>query len=76
MEKGYRHRVSNEEWVWYHPLGLVFNAKKPEKLRMIWDAYAIVGGITLNTMLVKGPGTYNSPNGPFLIPATPGGSFR
>ncbi|XP_058456808.1 uncharacterized protein LOC131434170 [Malaya genurostris] len=60
--KGYAHRITPEELqsteasrVWYLPLGLVQNPKKPDKLRLIWDAKARVGGVSLNDMLLKGP---------------------
>ncbi|XP_062702166.1 uncharacterized protein LOC134285450 [Aedes albopictus] len=62
QQKGYAHRVSGEEMkqtdlkrVWYLPLGAVVNPKKPEKVRLIWDAAAVVDGISLNAMLLKGP---------------------
>ncbi|XP_055603838.1 uncharacterized protein LOC129752068 [Uranotaenia lowii] len=60
--KGYAHRITEAELrnsdprrVWYLPLGVVVNPKKPGKVRMIWDASATVDGISLNTMLLKGP---------------------
>lgn len=60
--KGYAHRASEEELkaadpkrVWYLPLGAVVNPKKPEKVRLIWDAAAAVNGISLNSLLLKGP---------------------
>ncbi|XP_058448642.1 uncharacterized protein LOC131428613 [Malaya genurostris] len=60
--KGYAHRITPEELqsteasrVWYLPLGLVQNPKKPDKLRLIWGAKARVGGVSLNDMLLKGP---------------------
>ncbi|XP_055614645.1 uncharacterized protein LOC129760976 [Uranotaenia lowii] len=60
--KGYARRATEEELrkcdlrkVWYLPLGIVVNPKKPEKVRMIWDAAATVNGVSLNTMLLKGP---------------------
>ncbi|XP_058814579.1 uncharacterized protein LOC131678438 [Topomyia yanbarensis] len=60
--KGYAHRATTEEIVkfqpertWYLPLGIVLNPKKPGKVRVIWDAAAKVNGISLNTMLMKGP---------------------
>ncbi|XP_055605117.1 uncharacterized protein LOC129753328 [Uranotaenia lowii] len=60
--KGYAHQITEDEKmnsdprrVWYLPLGVVVNPKKPGKVRMIWDASATVDGISLNTMLLKGP---------------------
>ncbi|XP_065078348.1 uncharacterized protein LOC135701466 [Ochlerotatus camptorhynchus] len=60
--KGYAHRASGEELAnfdprrtWFLPLGAVVNPKKPGKVRLIWDASAKVDGISLNTLLLKGP---------------------
>lgn len=60
--KGYAHRITNAELetadprrVWYLPLGVVVNPKKPEKIRLIWDAAAKASGISLNSQLMKGP---------------------
>ena len=60
--KGYAHRASKDELaavdirrVWYLPLGAVINPKKPGKFRMFWDARAAVNGISLNSVLLKGP---------------------
>ncbi|XP_055623138.1 uncharacterized protein LOC129766589 [Toxorhynchites rutilus septentrionalis] len=62
QQKGYTHRANEEEVkavdprrVWYLPLGAVVNPKKPEKVRLIWDDAAVVDGISLNAMLLKGP---------------------
>ncbi|XP_062538870.1 uncharacterized protein LOC134207165 [Armigeres subalbatus] len=61
-QKGYAHRASPEELnsgdlrrVWYLPLGAVTNPRKPGKIRLIWDASAKVDGVSLNSMLLKGP---------------------
>lgn len=61
-EKGYAHRITEDELqttqrskVWYLPLGFVQNPKKPEKVRLIWDAAARVEGVSFNDMLLKGP---------------------
>ncbi|XP_055622783.1 uncharacterized protein LOC129766287 [Toxorhynchites rutilus septentrionalis] len=60
--KGYAHRITPEELqttdsskVWYLPLGVVQNPKKPNKIRLIWDAKARTGGVSFNDMLMKGP---------------------
>ncbi|XP_055604650.1 uncharacterized protein LOC129752888 [Uranotaenia lowii] len=60
--KGYAHQLTETEQMnsdprrtWYLPLGVVMNPKKPEKVRMIWDAAATVNGVSLNSMLLKGP---------------------
>ncbi|XP_062702256.1 uncharacterized protein LOC134285477 [Aedes albopictus] len=60
--KGYAYRATEKELteadpkkVWYLPLGVVTNPRKPGKVRLIWDAAAKVDGISLNTMLLKGP---------------------
>ncbi|XP_058816672.1 uncharacterized protein LOC131679946 [Topomyia yanbarensis] len=62
QKKGYAHKATETELlaadptrVWYLPLGAVINPKKPGKVRVIWDAAAKVNGISLNTMLLKGP---------------------
>ncbi|XP_055623419.1 uncharacterized protein LOC129766842 [Toxorhynchites rutilus septentrionalis] len=62
QQKGYAHRATEAELkrgdpkrVWYLPLGAVMNPRKPGKVRLIWDAAAKVDGISLNTMLLKGP---------------------
>ncbi|XP_062703871.1 uncharacterized protein LOC134286288 [Aedes albopictus] len=60
--KGYAHRASlteltsvDQSRVWYLPLGVVTNPRKPGKVRLIWDAAAKVGGTSLNSQLLKGP---------------------
>lgn len=40
---------------WFLPLGVVLHPKKPNKVRLIWDASATVDGVSLNSMLLKGP---------------------
>ncbi|XP_062708625.1 uncharacterized protein LOC134288285 [Aedes albopictus] len=47
--------TSNQARVWYLPLNVVQNPKKPEKVRLVWDAAAQVRGISLNSMLLPGP---------------------
>ncbi|XP_062716216.1 uncharacterized protein LOC134291880 [Aedes albopictus] len=60
--KQYAHKATQHELsttgadqCWYLPLGIVLNPKKPNKLRMIWDAAAKVDGVSLNSALLKGP---------------------
>ncbi|XP_053699130.1 uncharacterized protein LOC128746106 [Sabethes cyaneus] len=60
--KGYAHKATESELtetplkiVWYLPLNVVVNPRKPEKVRLVWDAAASVGGISLNSELIKGP---------------------
>ncbi|XP_062539236.1 uncharacterized protein LOC134207546 [Armigeres subalbatus] len=62
QEKGYAKPATRGELdeadlkrVWYLPLGAVVNPKKPGKVRLIWDAAATVDGISLNSLLLKGP---------------------
>ncbi|XP_055527103.1 uncharacterized protein LOC129719731 [Wyeomyia smithii] len=45
----------NPERVWYLPLGVVTNPRKPNKIRMVWDAAAKANGVSFNDMLLKGP---------------------
>ncbi|XP_058816184.1 uncharacterized protein LOC131679471 [Topomyia yanbarensis] len=61
-ELGYAHKATTEELgntdhqrVWYLPLGVVCNPRKPNKIRVVWDAAATVNGISLNSKLLKGP---------------------
>ncbi|XP_053692563.1 uncharacterized protein LOC128741013 [Sabethes cyaneus] len=60
--KGYAHKATESELtetppeaVWYLPLNVVVNPRKPEKVRLVWDAAASIGGISLNSELIKGP---------------------
>nr|XP_043069244.1 uncharacterized protein LOC122322057 [Drosophila bipectinata] len=57
--KGYARPVTSEEAeekpYWYLPIFPVLNVNKPGKLRIVWDATAKTEGISLNTMLLKGP---------------------
>ncbi|XP_062533722.1 uncharacterized protein LOC134202737 [Armigeres subalbatus] len=73
QQKGYAHRATKEELangdmrrVWYLPLGAVVNPRKPGKVRMIWDARAAVNGISLNSVLLKGPDQLTSLPGVLL----------
>ncbi|XP_055590276.1 uncharacterized protein LOC129742402 [Uranotaenia lowii] len=67
LAKGYAHKTTPSELssadpakVWYLPLGIVTNPKKPEKLRLIWDASARVQNISFNSMMLKGPDLLSS----------------
>ncbi|XP_038117193.1 uncharacterized protein LOC119769289 [Culex quinquefasciatus] len=61
QNKGYAHKATAEELktpsnaVWYLPLNVVLNPRKPDKTRLIWDAAASVRGVSLNSQLLKGP---------------------
>ncbi|XP_062708877.1 uncharacterized protein LOC134288337 [Aedes albopictus] len=60
--KGYAHKATLVELtsvdtsrIWYLPLGVVTSPKKPEKVRLIWDAAAKVGETSFNSKLLTGP---------------------
>ncbi|XP_055633869.1 uncharacterized protein LOC129774190 [Toxorhynchites rutilus septentrionalis] len=61
IQKGYVRKLSLEELqehrdrIWFLPIFPVFNPNKPNKIRMVWDAAATVRGVSLNTVLMKGP---------------------
>ncbi|XP_055584852.1 uncharacterized protein LOC129737719 [Uranotaenia lowii] len=62
LQKGYAHIATDEELsetnshqTWYLPLNVVLNKKKPDKVRLVWDAAASVKGVSLNSQLLKGP---------------------
>ncbi|XP_055632345.1 uncharacterized protein LOC129772855 [Toxorhynchites rutilus septentrionalis] len=62
QDKKYIHKVTAEELananparVWYLPINVVLNPKKPDKVRLVWDAAAQVQGVSLNSMLLAGP---------------------
>ncbi|XP_055523080.1 uncharacterized protein LOC129717248 [Wyeomyia smithii] len=62
QKKGYAHKITAEEivetpssTVWYLPMNVVINPRKPGKVRLVWDAAASVGGVSLNSALLKGP---------------------
>ncbi|XP_062702895.1 uncharacterized protein LOC134285671 [Aedes albopictus] len=61
VSKGYIRKLSDEEVqagyprVWYLPIFPVVNPNKPGKTRLVWDAAATVHGVSLNTVLLKGP---------------------
>ncbi|XP_055622908.1 uncharacterized protein LOC129766407 [Toxorhynchites rutilus septentrionalis] len=60
--KGYAHKADPEELsnfdprrTWYLPLNVVMNPRKPNKVRLVWDAAAKVQGQSLNSALLAGP---------------------
>ncbi|XP_053690919.1 uncharacterized protein LOC128739459 [Sabethes cyaneus] len=62
QQKGYAHLATVDELakteprkVWYLPLNVVLNPKKPDKVRLVWDAAATVKGVSLNSLLLAGP---------------------
>ncbi|XP_058827701.1 uncharacterized protein LOC131687632 [Topomyia yanbarensis] len=61
VEKGYIRKLSQDELkaphsrTWYLPVFPVVNPNKPGKTRLVWDAAATVHGISLNSVLLKGP---------------------
>lgn len=65
INKGYVNKLSKEEIsiererIGYLPIFTITHAKKPEKIRMVFDAAAKTNGISLNDMLLKGPDQTN-----------------
>ncbi|XP_055628587.1 uncharacterized protein LOC129770031 [Toxorhynchites rutilus septentrionalis] len=60
IEKGYIRKLTDEEVqaypnVWYLPMFPVVNPNKPGKIRLVWDAAATTYGVSLNSVLLKGP---------------------
>ncbi|XP_055605529.1 uncharacterized protein LOC129753709 [Uranotaenia lowii] len=62
QERGYAHKATEQELresdpnrVWYLPISVVCHPRKPNKVRVVWDAAARVGTTSLNSMLLKGP---------------------
>ncbi|XP_075150403.1 uncharacterized protein LOC142224509 [Haematobia irritans] len=64
LAKGYVAKVEGHETsaekIWYLPVFPVFNKNKPGKVRIVWDAAAISQGVSLNSMLLKGPDLLSS----------------
>ncbi|XP_062700012.1 uncharacterized protein LOC115258713 [Aedes albopictus] len=61
VEKGYVRRLTKEELntpysrEWFLPVFPVVNPNKPGKVRLVWDAAATAYGVSLNSLLLKGP---------------------
>lgn len=66
IDKGYARKLSGEKEcqvtnrTWYLPHFAAYNSRKPEKLRMVFDAAAKSRGLSLNDRLLKGPDLLNS----------------
>ncbi|XP_058447679.1 uncharacterized protein LOC131428053 [Malaya genurostris] len=61
VDKGYVRKLTMQELqkrhsrIWYLPIFAVINPNKPGKLRLVWDAAATAHGVSLNSVLLKGP---------------------
>ncbi|XP_062706872.1 uncharacterized protein LOC134283936 [Aedes albopictus] len=61
VSKGYVRKLTEPELnvrparEWYLPVFPVMNPNKPNKVRLVWDAAACAYGISLNSLLLKGP---------------------
>lgn len=65
ISKGYavkldENDVKSRSSSWYLPIFLVKNPNKPEKIRLVWDAAAKTGNVSLNSLLLKGPDLLSS----------------
>ncbi|XP_044573992.1 uncharacterized protein LOC123258181 [Drosophila ananassae] len=66
VDKGYARRLERQEFdsesdrIWYLPHFGVENPNKPGKIRLVFDAAARVGGVSLNSALSKGPQHYKA----------------
>lgn len=64
--KGYIRKLTSDESVksgdrtWYLPIFPVFNPNKPGKVRIVFDAAAEFAGVSLNSVLMKGPDQLNA----------------
>ena len=61
--KGYAEKVPADRTattVWYLPHHGIYHPKKPEKIRVVFDASAKYHNISLNDMLIQGPDLTNS----------------
>ncbi|XP_062703974.1 uncharacterized protein LOC134286379 [Aedes albopictus] len=65
-QKGYIRKLTPEESratgdrTWYLPIFPVFNPNKPGKIRIVFDAAASLGDVSLNSVLMKGPDQLNA----------------
>ncbi|XP_036347224.1 uncharacterized protein LOC118756578 [Rhagoletis pomonella] len=61
VDKGYARKLGSVELaathqhVWYLPHFAVLNPHKPDKVRIVFDAAAMVDNVSLNSALLKGP---------------------
>ena len=53
-------KACDDNILWYLPHHPVFNANKPEKLRVVFDCAASCHGVSLNDQLLQGPDLTNS----------------
>lgn len=66
IAKGYVSRLDRQarfdkgQRIWYLPIFTVYYPKKPDKIRLVFDAAAEVNGISLNKVLLKGPDQVSS----------------
>ncbi|XP_062713555.1 uncharacterized protein LOC134290427 [Aedes albopictus] len=64
--KGYIRKLTpaelreQHERIWYLPIFVVANPNKPGKIRLVWDAAATAHGVSLNSVLLKGPDQLSS----------------
>ena len=66
IAKGFARKLSDDEVkvstgkTWYLPHHSVLNPKKPNKVRVVFDAAASLHGVSLNNQLLSGPDLLNS----------------
>ena len=66
IDKGFARKLNADEMkvvndkTWYLPHHSVLNPKKPNKVRVVFDAAASLKGVSLNSQLVTGPDLLNS----------------